>query len=260
MKHKHLHLIILALGTLLAALTRFWNRSAAVDNHALFVSSHPSIAVLVVLSLLFVLAFLVLSIRSPGRSPEHQILTYSPIQAVLALASALLTALAALSMLPGSNSTFTLILTVLGLGAALCMARISRLRLRGKSVPGFELLPIGYLLIKLIFNFKSWSTDPIILDYCCMLFALIFSLLAFYGIAGFCFDQGKPRKTLFCASCGIFFSAMAAVDGIMTGSLSAVLSYLGFILWLWPSVSCLLHPHKAPSKPEPGTSPEKTNE
>lgn len=251
MKHKQLHLILLALGTILGALVRFWNLSAAVDELGLFISDHPATLVLVGLGILFVLVFGLLSLRSPGRGVDHGVMTFTTGQANLSLAAAWFLLLGTLlEVLSASFGLEFILLFLLGLAAAFSMILLSRMRRRGNQSAPPELIPIFFLLLKLIFSFKSWSTDPIILDYCDKLFALIFTLLAFYGIAGFCFDRGQPRRTLFCASCGIFFSAMAAVECFMEGAWAAALSYLGLILWLWPSVSCLLVPHEAPQKQE----------
>ena len=100
--------------------------------------------------------------------------------------------------------------------------------------------------VKLILNFKGWSTDPIILDYCIMLFALIFVVLGFYYSTGFLFDLGKPRLTLLFTLCACLFSAVAVVDGLLDGSFATILEYLGFIAWLLPVVCAV----SVPSAPD----------
>lgn len=249
MKHKQLHIILLALGAVLGALTRFWNLSAALDQQGLFILRHPATSVLIGISILFVLVFAILSQRSPGHGVDHRVLTYGSGQAVLSLIAGLL--LLASSVFYAVSNVFDLevfVLFVLGLGSAISMLVLSMGRKRGNKKHLPELVPVFFLLVKLIFNFKNWSTDPIILDYYDMLFAMIFLLLAVYGIAGFSYDCGCPRRTLFYSSCGIFFSAMAAVDGLMEGTWSNVLLYLAMILWLCPSVYCLLVPREEPPK------------
>ena len=252
MKHKQLHLILLALGTVLGALARFWNLSAAVDHMGLFIANHPATLAFVGVSILFVLIFLILSICSPGRGVDHGVLTYTTFHSSLSMAAAWLLLMGTLIESFSTGFGLEFILTfLLGLAAAICMLLLPRMRKQGNQAALPELVPVFFLLVKLVFNFKNWSTDPIILDYCDMLFSLIFSLLAFFCIAGFAFGRGRPRKTLFYASCGILFSAMAAVDGIMEGAWATTMTHLGFILWLCPVAEHLLVPHAAPPKPEP---------
>lgn len=260
MKHKQLHLILMALGTVLGALIRFWNLSAAVDELGLFITNHPASLSLIGVGILFVLIFGFLSFRSPGRGVDHRVLTFSAPQSGISLAAAILLLLGALWALPSGGTVGNLLLTILGLAAAVAMILLSRMRKNGNQASLPELLPVIFLLVNLILNFKSWSTDPVILDYCDMLFAQIFTLLAFYGIAGFSFDQGHPRRTLFYGSCGIFFSAMAAVDSIMESDLSTAVIYLSFMISLWPVVQCLLTPRHAPPKPISQEKPEGKNE
>ena len=124
------------------------------------------------------------------------------------------------------------------------------MRSHGKATyPPLELVPDIYLVVKLILNFKGWSTDPIILDYCIMLFALIFVVLGFYYSTGFLFDLGKPRLTLLFTLCACLFSAVAIVDGILDGSFATILEYLGFIAWLLPVV-CAVSVPSAPDSPK----------
>lgn len=252
MKHKHLHILLLVLGTVIAVLTRIWNLSAAVDEMGLFISGHPATTALAAVGILFVLAFLASALRSPGRGEDHRVMTYSAGQAATALvAGAFLLAGSLMNLLRGLTME-NLIIAILGIAAAICMMLLYRPRKEGRQTPGMELVPVIFLLVKLILNFKYWSTDPLILDYCVMLFALIFTLLAFYGIAGFAFDRGKPRRTLCYASCGILFAAMAVADGILSSDPGTALTYGGFVLWLVPAALCLLAPHAVPPKQEPG--------
>jgi hypothetical protein len=75
------------------------------------------------------------------------------------------------------------------------------------------LLPIAYFILRLILNFKSWSMDPIILDYCFRLFAMIFTMLSAFLAGGFAFGEGRRRVSLFFALGGVFFCIVALADG-----------------------------------------------
>ncbi len=249
MKHKSMTLSLLALAVLSGAAVRFWNLGSAMDEAGLPLGDHPATLCMVALSVLFALIFLLLSFRSPGRGTDHTVLVFSPLQQGISLLGAGLVAVGALLGLAG-NGTAGLVLAVLGLLAGISMGATVRLRKTGNRVPLPELFPVAYLIIKLILNFKDWSTDPIILDYFDMLFALIFVLLALYHGAGFLFGKGKSRKTLFCACCACVFCPMAAVSGIMKGTWSVTVEYVGYLLWMAAMVPCLLTEGEGPQKAE----------
>lgn len=251
MKHKHCYLILLIVATVTGAILRYWNLSSAVDLLGLFTPNHPSTLVLTAGSCLFVLLFLILSYLSPGRGGSHNVLTYDTGSTILGLTAGILMLLGVIL-----NAVFTGldvwngILLILGVLSSVSLMILSKLRKSGNKTPVWELFPIVFLLVKLFIQFKDWSTDPVILDYCFQLLALIFSLLAVYGSAGFCFDRGAPRKTLFYSACGIFFSAMATADGLQGEQFYAYCFDLGMILWLVSVVLCLLKPQTAPPTEE----------
>lgn len=239
---------------LLGAGLRLWSLLVAVDDQGLPVM-HLSTVLLIAAGALFLLIAALLSGRSPGRSGSHRVFTYGTGGLVCgATASALI--------LLGSCAEFgealvsgpdmaAPIMCLLGLFGGICCCLT--VRFRHQSTPRYplaELGPVFYLLIKLVLNFKGWSTDPIILDYCVVLFALIFALLAFYYGAGFVFDQGKPRRTLFCAMGAVFFCACAMMDGMMDLKFSTVITYGGFLLWQLPVIWNLLAPGAPDTAPQ----------
>ena len=145
-------------------------------------------------------------------------------------------------------TTVPLLLLGLAGGIGLMAAAWAR-KSPDRRMPGAEILPVVYFLIKLILCFKGWSTDPVILDYCVQLFGLIFVLLAFLRGAGFSLDQGKPRKTLFLSMGCVFFSAAAMMDGIAALRPDIILLFAGTLLWQLPLIWDLCVP--ASDLPEP---------
>ena len=229
-----------------AAGLRLWNLIAGVDDRGLPVM-HLSMVLLLILGGVFLATALICALGSPGRCGRHYVLHYNlgsyatgMVAAGLILVGACVEFAEALVAGPGISAPIMLLLGLLG--GVCCFLTVSFRRRGDRCCPPAELMPILYLLIKLILNFKGWSTDPIILDYCLILFALIFSLLAFYYGAGFVFDQGKPRRTLFCAMGAVFFCAGAMMDGFMDLSFSTVITYGGFLRWQLPVIWGLLLP------------------
>ncbi len=136
---------------------------------------------------------------------------------------------------------------IVGLGgilAALCWVVVSVLRHRGaKAHAALYLLPVLFLVVDLVCQFRLWTRDPVILDYCFDLLALIAAMCALIHLSGYCFDQGGRRITVFYALCGVFFSAVS-----MAGTpVAELLSYLGVAVWLLVQLWLLLRP--MPRKP-----------
>lgn len=250
-------LIVMPLATVCGCVLRLWSLSVS-NGHGL-PAQHISNTVFAWTSVAIVALLLILSITSPGRSGKHQVLGCGS-------GGFLLNILAAAMLLVGSGLEYaealksgptvsSPIMCLLGLVGAICCMAAAYARKKGTpSHPAVELMPVVYLVVKLVLNFKKWSIDPIILDYCVILFALIFSLLAFHGGAGFVFDRGKPRATLFYAMCAMYFCAAAIMDGIADVSPATIITYLGLLLWQLPVIICLLSP--AGSDPKPETAPD----
>lgn len=119
--------------------------------------------------------------------------------------------------------------SVLGCIAALCFVGMAAAWHKEKQASSvLAIVPVVYYILRMIFNFKGWSTDPIIVDYCFKLFALIFVMLAVFHVGNFVFDMGKRRLTLFLCLGGVFFSAVSMADG---GSIH-LLQSAGAALWL----------------------------
>ena len=246
-------LIVIPLTTVCGCVLRLWSLSAS-DGHGLPIQ-HISNTVFAWVSVAIVALLLILAITSPGRSGKHHVLScgsggflLSILAAVMLLAGSGLEYMEALRSGPTISSP---IMCLLGLAGAICCMAAAYARKKGTPAhPAVELMPVVYLVVKLVLNFKKWSIDPIILDYCVILFALIFSLLAFHRGAGFVFDRGKPRSTLFFAMCAMYFCAAAIMDGIADISPATIITYLGLLLWQLPVIICLLSPAGPDPTPE----------
>lgn len=250
------YILTLAFAVLAAGL-RLWGLLTAVDIRGLPVMALP-VYFLIGAAAVFVCLAAALAHISPGRSGNRRCLRYGSrgmacgmLAAGLILAGACTEFGEALLSGPGISDP---IICLLGLAGSACCFGVAWARGHGRTChPAAELMPVLYLLVKLMLNFKSWSTDPIILDYCFKLFALIFVLLAVYQGAGFQFDQGKPRKTLFYGMLAVFFCAAAIMDGVMDLRPSTVIGYSGYLLWQLPVIWAVL----LPSEPDPAPEQKK---
>ena len=101
-------------------------------------------------------------------------------------------------------------LALLGILAALSWIVQAACSYRGKKPhAAIYFLPVICWGVRLVRDFRVWSRDPVILDYCYSLLALIFALCAMLELGGFAFDRGKRRLTAFFTLGGIFFAAAA---------------------------------------------------
>lgn len=247
MKRKSVSLIVLLLAALGGCGLRYWNLTAGVDAQGLPRTGHLSAYLMAGWCMLCLAVFIVLARTSQGRSRAHSVMftgrrlaVLGYLGAALVLLSGILDFADALLAGPGISSP---ILCLMSLFAGGCLFAVAWMRSHSRAAyPPLELLPEVYLVVKLILSFKSWSVDPVILDYCVMLFAMLFVVLGFYFSTGFLFEQGRPRLMLLCAMGACMFSAMAVADGVVDGSTATVVEYLGYIAWLIPVLLCAATP------------------
>ena len=202
------------LTAVLLTVLRQWQLSTAFDMDGILVSGQPAtwtlLAASAVSAILWVLGSRALA-PSQALSSRRQMLP------------GLLTLLGALAIVCGSamslywdlhqRQILALAAACAGIIAALCLCISAGAALQGKSdLPALHIVPYLFLMIKLVSDFRGWSTDPVVWDYCFRHFALIFSLCGLYQFANFCFRAGKRRLTAFWAAGAVALSA-ASVPG-----------------------------------------------
>lgn len=90
----------------------------------------------------------------------------------------------------------------------------------------------------LITDYQARAADPIIMDYVYEVFAIVCSLMGLYYIAGYSFQTGKPRRTVFFCLMGAYFSMVTLADSHTW----AELARLGFaVVFLTSHAALLLH-------------------
>lgn len=144
-----------------------------------------------------------------------------------------------------------LILGVLCLLAALSFAALGRTRYLGRPVSNrgvFPLLPGYAACFWLMASYQGWSEDPVIADYVCFLFALVFATLAYYFIASFSFGKSPVFATCITGFLGIYFAMVTMAD---THDLSDRLLLLAFLLYALPHLALLLRGDHAPRPVDP---------
>lgn len=145
------------------------------------------------------------------------------------------------------------LVALLGFLTVLCWAAVALLRSKGQKPSGLLFfVPAVFCVIKLICQFRFWSRDPVILDYCYDLGAMIFAMLSLFHLGQFAFEKGRRRLTVFYTMSGIFFCASAVANGTAADRLF----YLAAVLWLGTHLWLLLRPVRQSEMPQRQKKPK----
>ena len=131
-----------------------------------------------------------------------------------------LAAASALSIYGQRGDMMASIADLLGIFCGFCLCVSGAARLKGRNLPSaLHILPYVAVMLRLISDFRAWSIDPIILDYCFRHFGLIFAMCAIYCGASLSFGKGRRRLTAFWAMGGLCLCAMGSVKLPLTEAL-----------------------------------------
>ena len=120
------------------------------------------------------------------------------------------------------------LLTVVSAGGFLLAA--SACRHRQEIFQGALVLPAAVMLVvRLVLVYRAFSTDPTLEGYYVELLALVFLAMAFFHLAGFAFDDARPRRFAASTVMAAVFSMAALAD---RGSIPALALYAGGSLTL----------------------------
>ncbi len=102
------------------------------------------------------------------------------------------------------------LICVLGLVGALSLAVSAVFRLRGAAPAAIFHVPATlFYVCRLFSDFRRWTVDPAILDYCFCLLALICFMLSTYHMGAFSLDHGARRRLCFYSLGGVFFGTVS---------------------------------------------------
>ena len=132
---------------------------------------------------------------------------------------------------PEVSRALAMVLPPLGVVSAVCFIIFAILRMAGKKPsPLLFMIASVYLIIRLIVCFQVWNTDPSIHDYAFQLLAAICCMLGCFQLAGFSFDRGHLRMSLFWTLGATAFCAFTVADTLHGGTLSDILVNAAFLV------------------------------
>lgn len=217
---------------------RLWQLRQGRDENGLWLGGSTSVLALLALCVIAIVVFWLLSRRAAPRAAYDGNFAPGMASGVGYLAGGVLLTVGGLSA-AAMQVGFGRAIGLAALLPAVQLVWHGLCRARGR-VPGLlaGCVVVAWLVARIIGDFKSWSTDPAVLDYCFQLFGLLCAMLGLFHASGFSADRGKRRITLFWSMTGVFFCAISLADG----GLTACLTYGGLAAALLQNAICLTMP------------------
>lgn len=151
---------------------------------------------------------------------------------VLISGSGLITLVSSLSPL----SVFDLVMGLAAIASGICLFFILRGISGGRPAGPLFVVVVLYLCLFLIWEYKNYASDPVLWHFALEILALAAVLLAFYYLAGFCYDRPKPLRAIYFSLLGAVFSISTFADSapaashMVSAGLSLVLLVFALLL------------------------------
>ena len=243
MKKEQFPLYFAVLFGAAAAIVRFWMASSARNDKNLPVFSHPSTYLLCILFLAVCAAAVwCFSVLRQPQGPE--ILSYTKMEGAAGMAGGILILVSAcaefVEALRSGSSMLTALVFLAMLLSGICMIISAYLRKQHNlSFPLCEILILICMTFILVIRFKTWSTDPIVLDYFFDFLALLLALLSFHASVGCLFSHPTPKRALLFTMACVTACGAAMGESVQALSLSGFLQSCGYLIWSLPVLRCL---------------------
>lgn len=261
---KELVLPVAVAGGGIGFLLRRWELASAFEaDTGLPIPGMPATMALILLSV-GMLAVLALLCRGgqrsfPGGYDEAFAAEGKPLYMAAMVAAALLMAISGVLMLLGLPEAYAqaklqtagtpmlpllplAALAVLCLYSAWSLLQLGKNNYRGEGNGKYSsslLAPAYTACFWLIVTYQARSGDPIVLDYAYQLFAIIFTVLGAYFMAGFAFERPKVFRASFCSLCAMYFILVTLADGQDLATLVLCVAY--FLYFAASSAVLLFH-------------------
>ncbi len=125
------------------------------------------------------------------------------------------------------QDTLNILACSLGFAAAAAVGYIAWCRYKGmQPVMLFHAIAALYLMLRLVSQYRHWSSDPQLMDYCFQLLATVCLMLACYQRAAFDAGCGDRRAYTLFHLAAVFFCCLSLV------SRESIAFYLGTGIWM----------------------------
>lgn len=274
MKKQLTFALPLAAAMAVAAALRVWQRATAFEpDTGLLIPGMPATWCLTGLLLLAAAALGLLAWRTvKDREFRSYLDAFScaplPVWPVYVLAGALMVAAGLLGLrewaLGLANQTSRLILSVgllpAGLGTAL-VGWLNAQAQEGKGRFAWPLLLPGYCgCLWLICAYQAYAGDPNEMEYLFCFLGMVCAVVCCYLTAAFSFEKPVPLPCLWTGAAALLLLATAVVDQVAAKAWPALLTTLGYGLYLAAQLMCLLSRCDRPAPLELWEPPAETGE
>ena len=208
--------------------------ATGTDSQGMLVRSHPAHPILWLLSAVTLVGLFLLTRKIEG--PELYDDCFQPsapagVGCLIATAALLITTISEMATAPDSVE---LAVRIMGFVAVACLAVAALCRFMGlKPLFLFYVAVAGYFAIHMVCQYRIWSSDPQLQDYCYQLLACVALMLTAYHHAAFGADMGSHKQ--------LWFFSLAAVYlcGLSLAGPENQLFYLGCGIWAFSGLTSL---------------------
>lgn len=196
-----------------------------VDDRGLFIPGHFSGVFLWILTAAMTALTVAALLRYGGKTKYGRMFPPSTPAACGILAAAIAVLWSAWNIFRSGSGALEVAVGLLGLLCAIALVYLAWCRFR--AIRGSFLLWCAvsvFLMMRLMFAYRSWSAQPELLHYCFPLLASVCVTLACYYRTAFAVGMGNRRLYLFFTQMGAFFCLVTLGSGFD-------LFYLGALLW-----------------------------
>ena len=238
LKPAYLPWIATAAGVV-GLLLRIWLFATDVDSTGYLAQGHLGLVLLWVLTAAVAIVLL-LGTRALTQASKYSFnFPPSPIGGIGCAIGGFSFAITSVMEMTSSPDTITAFASLLGLASAAALMLIGYGRWYGKRSNLLLHAVISvFLMLRLVSQYRHWSSSPQMTDYCFPLLATVFLMLASYHRAAFAADMGKRSSYVFFHLTAVYFCILS-----LQGT-NHIVFYLGAGIWMLTDLCSLAVMHK----------------
>lgn len=232
-KPEHLKTGILGAGGLGLAL-RILLYATGTDDKGLLATGHWASIALWCLTAAVLAALALFTRQIQGPEDYRDCYPASSPAGIAGVLLALAIGLTTFTELGTTEGPLGIVSTVLGFAAAVCLLLLAYCRMAGaKPLFLFHAVVCVYFALRMVCQYRHWSSDPQLQDYCFYLCAYVALMLTAYHHAAFDADMGKHRVLWFLSLAAVYLCCLS-----LKGTQDTLL-LLAAGFWAFTNMTCL---------------------
>ena len=217
---------------------RLWLELTGIDFLGLYVDGHPATALLFILTALTLPVLVLCALPLGGSLPYRKLFPSSLPNALGCIVAGAGIFIADLYELLQRCDVVTIVTFVLGIPAAAALFFCGFRRMQEKRASFlWRCAIIGYFTLHLLSQYRSWSSEPQLMEYFFPLMASVFLMLSSYFRTVLEIDRKRRRWFVFSNQAALFFCFLSVIG-------SGGLFYLAMGIWTATELCSLKQPKK----------------